>query len=195
MAFTEPSRSIDVHKVVTTLFNPRFNKFISKYYFNNENAKFSYFAHILDEFRDRLYLNALNGLLDVNNFKQEIEKLINFYLRIEQMKRNGQFTEREIEELTDLLTRPFIEFISDIDKILGSSFASIVQSSVAASATSRYGSPTIQAKSRKEVFESKALPRSDLSRAQRFCPRCGSRLFYLRTIKRYYCFTCKKYVS
>jgi hypothetical protein len=25
------------------------------------------------------------------------------------------------------------------------------------------------------------------------CPECGSKLVFLKTLKRYYCFTCKKY--
>jgi hypothetical protein len=46
-----------------------------------------------------------------------------------------------------------------------------------------------------ELLPQPALKQAPRAEAQKRCPRCGAPVHYLKSISKYYCFNCKRYVA
>jgi len=129
---------VDVFKIITTIFNVELNYFIAKYGKYKVYAKyptgglmevrvrevhpFYTYAQWLDEFRNRLFEKSKNSKIDFEEFEKEMEGLLKLYAHLSILRECHVFSEGAERELDVHFLRPFMRFLSELDKELRSNF-------------------------------------------------------------------------
>jgi hypothetical protein len=123
-------KNISMHKLITTMFNPRLNDFISEQLPDKKigtvigGGRFDADIHIdkqyvsdaywLSEFRDRITLKQTKGT-ENQNIRNELTPLIDFYLKI-------FFERKRTDYLNTKLVQPIKNIFRDVDRELGSNY-------------------------------------------------------------------------
>jgi len=125
---------INVHRIITTLFNTKLNEFIARFgegkIFETmqtgglmeikvrNTSTLGRYADWLANFRDELYSKCVDWSLESDSFKEELETLMQFYVNTEHLSRFGVFTNDEKNYLVDQLLKPLEHFFHLLDREL-----------------------------------------------------------------------------
>lgn len=127
---------VDVHKIMTTLFNVELNEFMAKFwkYRTFETVitgglmeimlrnvhQFYVYALWLNEFREQLYQKSANFKMEFETFQNELESLLEFYVNLKLLAEYHVFCKDDEKDLNEYLLKPFMHFISKLDETFGS---------------------------------------------------------------------------
>lgn len=132
---------VDVHKVITTLFNVELNEFLAK--FDKEKVfetvrtgglmevriseahPFKQYIEFLRDFREELlYPLHPDYTLDVDSFQKAMEPLLEFYVNLEIFSVHNVFAEELETDLINYLLKPFLRFLYSLDEHLKTTYFS-----------------------------------------------------------------------
>lgn len=139
MAQSHSSREIDTHYVITVLFNPTFNKFISKYASvkaveivrtgglmeikNRDVSPLCSLAVLLENWRTNLVKRTIISLME---FEEEIRKLAAAYEYAKKLKRQGRLSAQEAADLDELFLQKFPSFLHTLDEQFNINLSKII---------------------------------------------------------------------
>lgn len=123
---------VDVHKVITTLFNVEMNPFIARFSKVKsiervrtgglwevrvaEEDAFNRYAYWLKTFRDELFSKSVRWSLPVDSFREELEPLSQFCVNVKNLIELDFFEGDNQAVLTDYLVNPLIRFFNSLDR-------------------------------------------------------------------------------
>lgn len=123
---------VDVHKVITTLFNVEMNPFIARFSKVKsvervrtgglweirviEEDVFNRYAYWLKTFRDELFSKSVGWSLPVDSFRKELEPLSQFCVNVKNLIELNFFERDNQAILTDYLVDPLFRFFNSLDR-------------------------------------------------------------------------------
>jgi len=128
---------IDVHKVMTTLFNVELNHTIAKYSVQKsfERVKtggvmdliprrslFHFYITRLEVFREHVYERSNDYFMSEEEFRREMDILLELYAEMKLLAERHILTPEDERELEEYFLKPITHFIESLDKDLGSSY-------------------------------------------------------------------------
>ncbi|MFQ6064196.1 MAG: hypothetical protein ACE5L6_01850 [Candidatus Bathyarchaeia archaeon] len=123
---------VDVHKVITTLFNVEMNPFMARFSKAKsfeivktgglweirvtEEDVFNRYANWLKTFRGELFSKSVHWSLPLNSFREELEPLLQFYVNVENLIELDFFKKKDQAVLANHLVRPLYRFFNSLDR-------------------------------------------------------------------------------
>jgi len=131
---------IDIHKILTTLFNVHLNEFIAKFSVGavferaqtggfyevgiKKHHRFKTYVDFLESFRDDLYYSTYPTYrLRLKDFRKAMDSLLSFYAVLELFR--SEFLRDD--ELIEIFFKPFRAFIASLDRDLNTAFAERIE--------------------------------------------------------------------
>lgn len=123
---------VDVHKIMTTLFNVELNEFLAKFdkyeVFEaiqtgglmeikvRDAHQFYTYVLWLKEFREQLYRKSVNFKMELDAFQREMEFLLEFYVNLKLLAEQHVFSEEAEKCLSEYFLKPFMRYINKLDE-------------------------------------------------------------------------------
>ena len=129
---------VDVHEIMTTLFNVELNEFLAKFekykvfekiqtgglmeIRSRETHQFYVYVQWLNDFREQLYRKSTDFRMELESFQREMDSLLELYVHLKLLRDCHVFSENAEKDLDEYFLKPFMRFLNKLDEMFGSFF-------------------------------------------------------------------------